>query len=82
MKIISVSTIVLVILSMIGCSMPIVAIQRPLYSFTREEKITKGGFMGKKKSITIKDFRGNDAYDEDIEALKTEVENIFVSIRI
>ncbi len=30
--------------------------------------------MGKKKSITIKDFRGNDAYDEDIEALKADVE--------
>ena len=75
MKRISVSIIVLVSLSMIGCcSIPVVAIQGPLYSFTREEKITKGGFMGKKKSITIKDFRGNDAYDEDIEALKADVE--------
>ncbi len=75
MKIISVSTIVLVSLSLIGCcSIPVTAIQSPLYSFTREEKITKGGFMGKKKSITIKDFRGNEAYDEDIVALKAEIE--------
>ena len=73
MKIISVSTIVLVMLSMIGCSMPTVAIQRPLYSITKEEKRIKSVF-GHKKSITIKDFRGNDAYDEDIAALKEEVE--------
>ena len=72
-KIISVAIIVLVILSMIGCSMPTAAIQGSLYSFTREEKRIKSGF-GRKKSITIKDFRANDAYDEDIEALKTEVE--------
>jgi len=74
MKTISVAIIVLVILSMIGCSMPIAAIQSPLYSFTREEKRIKSGFGGKKKSITLKDFRGNDACDEDIEALKTDVE--------
>jgi len=54
--------------------MPTAAIQGPLYSFTREEKRIKSGFGGQKKSITIKDFRANDAYDEDIEALKTEVE--------
>ena len=74
MKTISVSIIILVILSMIGCSMPTTAIQGSLYSFTREEKRIKSGFGGQKKSITIKDFRANDAYDEDIEALKTEVE--------
>src|SRR3989338_1398435 len=74
MKIISVSTIVLVSLAMIGCSLPTAAIQGPLYSFAREEKRIKSGFGGEKKSITIKDFRGNDAYDEDIAALKEEVE--------
>ena len=74
MKIISVSTIVLVILGMVGCSLPTAAIQRPLYSFTREEKRIKSGFGGERESITIKDFRGNGAYDEDIEALKKEVE--------
>lgn len=74
MKIISVSTIVLVSLAMIGCSLPTAAIQRPLYSFTREEKRIKSGFGGERKSITIKDFRQNDAYDEDIAALKEEVE--------
>ncbi|MDP3731715.1 MAG: hypothetical protein Q8R31_01615 [Candidatus Omnitrophota bacterium] len=74
MKIISIPVVFLVSLSLIGCSMPTVAIQRPLYSFTREEKITKGGFMGKRKSIAIKDFRGNEAYDEDIETFKAEVE--------
>jgi hypothetical protein len=74
MKTISVAIIVLLSLGIIGCSMPTVAIQRPLYSFVKEEKRIKGGFMGHKKSITIKDFRGNDAYDEDIAALKAEVE--------
>jgi len=73
MKIIS-ATIVLVSLAMIGCSLPTAAIQRPLYSFVRQEKRIKSGFGGEKKSITIKDFRGNDAYDEDIAALKEEVE--------
>ncbi|PIP20856.1 MAG: hypothetical protein COX40_02515 [Candidatus Omnitrophica bacterium CG23_combo_of_CG06-09_8_20_14_all_40_11] len=73
-KTISVSIIILVILSIIGCSMPTVVIQRPLYSFTKEEKRIKSGFMGQRKSITIKDFRGNEAYDEDIAVLKAEVE--------
>jgi len=73
MKIMSIPIIALVLFSMIGCSMPTVAIQRPLYSFTREEKVTKG-FMGKRKSVTIKDFRQNEAYDEDIEGFKKEVE--------
>jgi hypothetical protein len=59
---------------MIGCSLPTAAIQRPLYSFTREEKKIKSGFGGEKKSITVKDFRQNDAYDEDIATLKEEVE--------
>lgn len=73
MKIISASIIVLVSLAMIGCSLPTAAIQGSLYSFVKEEKRIKSAF-GDKKSITIKDFRQNDAYDEDIEALKTEVE--------
>src|SRR3990167_7096312 len=74
MKIISVSTIVLVLFAMIGCSMPTAAIQRPLYSFVKEEKRIKSGFGGERKSIMIKDFRGNDAYDKGIAAFKKEVE--------
>ena len=58
MKIISVSAIVLVMLGMAGCSLPTAAIQRPLYSFVREEKRIKSGFGGERESITIKDFRG------------------------
>ncbi len=54
--------------------MPIVSTQGPLYSISREEKVTKSGFMGSRKSITIKDFCGNEAYDEEIGALKEEVE--------
>jgi len=73
MKIISIPIIALVLFSMIGCSMPAAAIQRTLCSFTREEKVTKG-FMGERKSVTIKDFRGNEAYDEDMEGFKKEAE--------
>lgn len=74
MKKISVSAIVLVSFSLAGCSMPKAAVQRPLYSFTRVEKSGKSGFMGTRKIITIKDFRQNEAYDEDIEGLKEDVE--------
>ncbi len=74
MKIISVTIAVLVLLSMTGCSMPAVRVERPLYSYTKEIKVAKGGLMGKKKSIIIEDFRENEAYDENIEDLKKIVE--------
>lgn len=74
MKIVFILAIILVSLCIIGCSMPTATVHRPLYSFTKVEKTTKAGFFGRKKTITIKDFRQNEAYDEDIEALKQEAE--------
>jgi len=55
-----------------GCSVPTAAGRDRLYSITKEEKRSKGTFGGK-KTITIKDFRQREKYDEDIEALKQEV---------
>lgn len=75
MKKISVLVIALVLFSLMGCSMPTAAVQRTLYSFTRDEKVKKSGFMGTRKTITIKDFRQNEAYDEDIEGLKKDAED-------
>ncbi|MDD4893824.1 MAG: hypothetical protein PHW54_00720 [Candidatus Omnitrophica bacterium] len=74
MRIISVLIIISFLLTIAGCSMPIVTAQKPLYSFTKEEKAVKGGFMGKKKSVTIKNFRESQAYEEEIDDLKIEVE--------
>lgn len=73
MKIISIPVVVLFLLSLIGCSMPTSALQGSLYSILKQEKVTQSGF-GRKKVITIKDFRGNEAYEEDIERLKKEAE--------
>lgn len=56
-----------------GCSLPAKAIEKSLCSFTREEKINKSMF-GKKKTILVKDFRGNEVYEEDMAGLKEEVE--------
>jgi len=57
-----------------GCSLPSAVTCRQLYSFTKGEEKIKGGF-GKKKAIWIKDFRENDVYQEDISALKEEIES-------
>jgi len=70
----SIPTIVLVSLAITGCSMPTSAVQRSLYSYSKEVKVVKGGLIGKKKSIEIKDFRENEAYDENIEDLQKVVE--------
>lgn len=70
--------LVLFYLGMTGCSMPSAALERSLYSFTKEEKKIKGAF-GKKKFISIKDFRGNDVYEEDIIDLKEEIEKYISS---
>ncbi|MFA4843126.1 MAG: hypothetical protein WC658_04760, partial [Candidatus Omnitrophota bacterium] len=56
-----------------GCSMPAVSAQKQLYSFTREEKKVKGVFA-KKKSVSVKDFRGVEMYEEDMQALQQEAE--------
>ena len=59
--------------------MPVVTAQKPLYSFTKEQKTVKGGFMGKKKSVTIKNFRESQAYEEEIDDLKIEAEKYISS---
>lgn len=55
--------------------MPRMARENQLYGFIREEKRVKGGFGSKKKVVTIKDFRGNEFYDDDVDDLKGLVEN-------
>ena len=57
-----------------GCSLPTTVRYEQLYSLTREEKKVKGAMLGKKKAILIKNFRQKQAYEEDIEILKQEVE--------
>ena len=62
--------LLLVPFSLAGCSMPASAVQGNLPGFTREEKAKKSKFAGKKKIVTIRDFRGKEATDADIDKLK------------
>jgi len=62
-----------------GCwSLPRTAGCNQLYSITREEKKIKSRF-GSKKFVSIKDFRENEMYDENISALKAEVEKYILA---
>jgi len=79
MRIISVFAIVLFLFIASGCSIPTVTAQKPLYSFTKEEKMVKGGFMGSRKSVTVKNFRESRAYEEEIDDFKIEVEKYISS---
>lgn len=57
------------------CSLPGVETCNQLHSFIKTERKAKSGFGGKSKVILIKDFRGSDeVYEEDMAALKEEVE--------
>lgn len=56
------------------CSIPRANSYKQLYSITKEEKKAKRSFGGRSKIISIKDFRGNERYDEDMAALKEKVE--------
>jgi hypothetical protein len=56
-----------------GCSTPTVATYKQLESFTKEERKNKIG-LGKSKTVFFKDFRKNEMYQEDVAALKEEVE--------
>ena len=60
--------------SLAGCSIPSSAKTSELYSFTKVEKTKKVRMGAKRKATVIKDFRENEMYDEDITALKEEVE--------
>ncbi|MFH1888485.1 MAG: hypothetical protein ABH806_00175 [Candidatus Omnitrophota bacterium] len=73
MRILSVLAIILFLLNVAGCSMPIASTRGSLYGFTRVEKRSKGMFKGS-KTVTIQDFRQNEAYDEDITDLKQRVD--------
>jgi len=55
------------------CSIPRVHTYKELYSFTKQEKVKKGGFASKNKVTLIVDFRGNKVFDEDVVALKESV---------
>ncbi|MDD5653611.1 MAG: hypothetical protein PHT31_05595 [Candidatus Omnitrophica bacterium] len=60
--------------SLSGCSIPTSANYNELYSFTSQEKTTKGMMGFQKKTELVRDFRENEMYVEDIAALKEDVE--------
>jgi len=63
-----------------GCfSVPRAADYKELYSFTQKEEKLKGGLGGTGTIVTIKDFRENERYDEEVAALKEEVEKYITS---
>jgi len=76
-------TFIFIILSCLlfsSCSIPSVAKYNQLYSFTKEERKLKGGFGSKNRTeVLVKDFRENEMYEEDITALKEEVEKYIVA---
>lgn len=57
-----------------ACTIPTAAKYNEIQSFTREEKKKKGAFGTNKTTETIRDFRQNEMYPEDITAAKEEVE--------
>lgn len=71
----------LIILSIciLGCSTPGVDTYRQIYSITKREEKKKVPMGGRRKVVTITDFRLNDAYDEDIDALKEKVEKYILT---
>jgi len=56
-----------------GCSIPSVANQNQISSYYKEGK-KKSSFLGGEKPLSLKDFRQNEAYEEDMTALKEEAE--------
>jgi len=62
-----------------GCSIPTSSVYSKIYSFTKEEKIKKGTFGFSRTTETVKDFREQEMYDEDIVALKDAVEKYISS---
>ena len=60
-----------------GCSTPTASPYKAIYSFTKQEKKIKGTF-GKKATI-VKDFRENEMYIEDMQALIEEAETYIAS---
>jgi len=71
--------LILILFCIWGCSVPRVAQYTHIYSYTREEKIIKTTLSGKKKFVSVKDFRENERFDEHITALKDKVENFVAS---
>jgi hypothetical protein len=67
MKMVSITAVIFLLLGITGCSTPVIRPEKSLFSYTKEEKTVKGGFMGKKKIVTLKDFRENEVYEEDME---------------
>lgn len=55
-----------------GCSVPTAASYKEIYGFTRQEQRIKGTLN--KTSVSFKDFRENEMYEEDMQALKDEAE--------
>ncbi len=61
------------------CSIPRADNYKQLYSFTKEKKKIKGRFGAQSKVISIKDFRENETYDENIAALRERIEKYISS---
>jgi hypothetical protein len=74
MRMITVVVFIILLSGITGCSVPVSSVQKPLCSFVKEVKVAKGGMMGKKKIVTLTDFRGNEAYEEDMENFQKTVE--------
>ncbi len=74
MKKISSVILVFFCICIYGCSIPSVARQNQLSTYYKEETKKKKSFFGGKKPEFFKDFREDEAYEEDIVALKEEAE--------
>ncbi|MBM3245792.1 MAG: hypothetical protein FJZ13_00475 [Candidatus Omnitrophica bacterium] len=61
------------------CSIPRTLNYKELYSFTRKEEKIKRKFGGSYSAISIKDFRENERYDEEMAAFKEKVEQYILS---
>ena len=64
---------ILGVLPCVGCTIPTSANYSEIYSFTHQEKKVKGMMGSKRKIESIRDFRENEMYIEDITALKEDV---------
>ncbi len=56
-----------------GCSIPSKANLQHIPTYTRQERKVEGSFVRGAKQVFFKDFRLNEAYEEDVAAVKDEV---------
>ncbi|MFH1198830.1 MAG: hypothetical protein V1650_01525 [Candidatus Omnitrophota bacterium] len=73
MKKILFSSVIILSFFAAGCSTLRVTPQSQLPSYTKVESKKKGFTIGKGKIISYKDFKNNEIYEEDVDALREEV---------